>query len=550
MVKHRFAKPASKGSKDVGASAKALLAVHRHSKYWRCVIVHRIRVDMQRIIWFLVAILIGVHLTAPVIDPDLWWHIVVGRWILSHHDVPHVDYWNMFAHGNPWRAYSWSNEIIYAAVDAVWGLAGLAWLKMAIAVGLAFAFQYIFSVMSGSFFVGCLLGALTVSGFIEHYTLRPQAVSWLLFGGVLLVSDRCARLGVTKGRCIFLVLLGCCWANTHLSAIIGLAGAFLWARQDSWSEESYKRPFIVTVSFFAGTLFSPYLGGEWLTLISKSDHVIQFREIVEFAPASIRDRCVAFILFQVVLLTILCFKHRLLPSLSRMVLAIGCVLAGASIVKFVPFAIVCLSAILARWIYDYHRLEIGSKSDDLLLFGLNRMQIRFAELQARTLQGIGFFLVCLIIVNVGRYKREYIDKEQHPWNAVQFLKDKHLSFPVINPFGSGGFVMYQFSSPEGNPIERVSIDGRTNINPMMIWDAHKQSATGARAWKDFIDLVKPRTILWKEDQPFSSLLRLSSDWCEVFDGEGQRDKFSVFITRGEFEQRMEEFYSADCARHS
>ena len=501
---------------------------------------------MQRVIWFLVAILIGVHLTAPLVDPDLWWHIVVGLWILSHHEVPHVDYWNMFANGNPWRAYSWSSEVLYAAVEALWGLAGLAWLKMSIAVGLALAFQYVFSVLSGSYFIGCLLGALTVSGFIQHYTLRPQALSWLLFGGVLLVADRCARHGVSVGRCVLLALLGCCWANTHLSAIIGVAGAFLWARQDSWNEESYKRPLIVTVSFFLGTLFSPYLGGEWLTLITKSDHVIQFREINELAPISIQDRCAAFILFQVVLLTVLCFKHRLLPSLSRIVLAIGCVLAGASFVKFVPFAIVCLSAILARWIYDYHRLEVGPKPGDHLLFGLKKIQLRLGTLQARTLQGIGFLLICLIISNVVRYKRDYFDKELHPWNAVQFLKDKHLSFPVINPFGSGGFMMYQFSSPEGNPIERVSIDGRTNVNPKTIWDAHKHSVAGGRAWRDFIDLVKPKTIVWQEDRPFSSLIRLSADWCEVFDGATQRDKFSVFITREEFEQRVGEFQSTNC----
>lgn len=504
---------------------------------------------MQRVLWLLVAILIGVHLTAPLIDPDLWWHLVVGRWILSHHDIPHVDYWNMFAHGSPWRAYSWSSEVIYAVVEAWWGLLGLAWLKMAIAISLAVAFQSIFSALSGSCFIGCLLGVLTVSGFIEHYTLRPQALSWLFFGAVLLVADRCARLGVSARRCIFLAVLGSFWTNTHLSSIVGVFGVFLWALQDSWTEESYKRSLKVSVSFFLGTLLSPYLGGEWLTLMTKWDHVIQFREIVEFVPITIHDRCTGFILFQIVLLIVLCFKNRLLPSPSRMVLASGCIVVGASIAKFVPFAIICLSAILARWMNDYHRLAIRPDSDDKLLLGLNHLHMRLGKLQARTLQGIGFFLICLIISNVVRYKREYINTELHPWNAVQFLKDKHLSFPVLHPFGAGGFVMYQFSSSQGDPIERVSIDGRTNVNPQSVWNANKHAAIGGRGWRDVIDVVKPRTILWKEGQSFSSLLRLSGEWCEVVDGASQRDKFSVFITREEFEQRRPEFQAADCMRH-
>ena len=29
-------------------------------------------------------------------DPDIYWHIVVGRWILAHHAVPHADIFFLF----------------------------------------------------------------------------------------------------------------------------------------------------------------------------------------------------------------------------------------------------------------------------------------------------------------------------------------------------------------------------------------------------------------------------------------------------------------------
>ena len=46
------------------------------------------------------------HCFYPIEDPDLFWHIVIGRWILDHGAVPQVEYWNYFGLGQTFRAYS------------------------------------------------------------------------------------------------------------------------------------------------------------------------------------------------------------------------------------------------------------------------------------------------------------------------------------------------------------------------------------------------------------------------------------------------------------
>lgn len=45
-------------------------------------------------------------LFSPIEDPDLFWHIVIGRWILDHGAVPQVEHWNYFGLGQTFRAYS------------------------------------------------------------------------------------------------------------------------------------------------------------------------------------------------------------------------------------------------------------------------------------------------------------------------------------------------------------------------------------------------------------------------------------------------------------
>ena len=436
--------------------------------------------------------------------------------------------------------------MLYAVVESIWGLMGLAWLKMLLAIFMAITFQYAFSLMSGSYLIGCLLGVLTVSGFVQHFTLRPQCIAWLVFAGVLCAADRYCREKKGGRTPVVMAVLGCVWANTHLSAIVGVVGVFLWASQDHWSERVSKRPIIITGSFLLGTLISPYIGGEWLTLFLKTDHVFKFEEIAEFGRLTIGDRCAGILLFQIVLLVTLSYQNRILPSLSRIILAMGCILFGAFVVKFIPFAVICLSAMLARLFRDYKQSHAENNYHDKILLGLHLFERKLQSLQSKTLQSVGFFLVCIIIINCVRYSREPINREIAPWNAIEFVREKHLSFPVAHAFDVGGFMMYQMSAQDGSPRERVVIDGRTNVNSRDVWKSYTWARNGQRNWHDFLSTVKAKTVIWKENSPLSSLLRASMQWCEVSDGASQKDGFSVFISRDQFESRRAEFKSSDC----
>ncbi|MCB0360829.1 MAG: hypothetical protein KDD44_14370, partial [Bdellovibrionales bacterium] len=70
------------------------------------------------------------YLVSPLIDPDLWWHLTVGRWILAHQSLPIVDNWNRFALGHSWVAYSWSVEVLYAMAYRFAAEQGLVILKL------------------------------------------------------------------------------------------------------------------------------------------------------------------------------------------------------------------------------------------------------------------------------------------------------------------------------------------------------------------------------------------------------------------------------------
>ncbi len=50
-------------------------------------------------------------------DPDVWWHIRLGDWIIAHHQIPAGELFAYTAFGNPLVAHEWLSETIFAAVE-------------------------------------------------------------------------------------------------------------------------------------------------------------------------------------------------------------------------------------------------------------------------------------------------------------------------------------------------------------------------------------------------------------------------------------------------
>ena len=62
---------------------------------------------------------------AVMSDPDVWWHLRTGEWILEHHAVPQTDPFSIDGMGKPWQAYSWLFELVLLKLYRAGGLAGI-----------------------------------------------------------------------------------------------------------------------------------------------------------------------------------------------------------------------------------------------------------------------------------------------------------------------------------------------------------------------------------------------------------------------------------------
>jgi hypothetical protein len=59
------------------------------------------------------------------VDPDLWWHLRTGQWIMETGQIPHTDPFSFTRAGSPWVSHEWLSEVVFYEIWRHAGAAGL-----------------------------------------------------------------------------------------------------------------------------------------------------------------------------------------------------------------------------------------------------------------------------------------------------------------------------------------------------------------------------------------------------------------------------------------
>ena len=157
----------------------------------------------------------------PSSDPDTYWHLASGRWMLDHHAILRTDIFSSTAAGQPYSLGEWLGEVVLAVVFGAGQWAGLAVFR-----GLLVAFAGFFLVRvarrGGAPPIAALLVvALALVASKARWTDRPAIFSVVLFPVVLELLYS-ARAGSRRALLAipFLILV---WVNLHGGYAVGVA---------------------------------------------------------------------------------------------------------------------------------------------------------------------------------------------------------------------------------------------------------------------------------------------------------------------------------------
>jgi hypothetical protein len=206
-----------------------------------------------------------------LIDSDVYWHIVVGQWIVDHRAVPHVDPFSFTMRGAPWITSAWLSEILYWGAFKIAGWVGpviLAALSVAAAFFLLTRFLLrTLPTLPVMFLVGAGI-AMTA----PHMLARPHV---LIFPLLVLWAHAIVQ-AAEQGRApslAYLPLIGL-WANLHGSFTLGLALLAPFALEALWNAETSERRALAIQWFRFGLLA---LGAACITPYGPESVLVTFR---------------------------------------------------------------------------------------------------------------------------------------------------------------------------------------------------------------------------------------------------------------------------------
>ena len=151
-------------------------------------------------------------------DPDFWFHLKTGEYILTTGMIPRTEMFSFTFYGAPWLAHGWLAGAIFYGIYSRLGFNALIFI-FAVLVALAFWIAYKRS-NAHPFIAGfaTLLGVWTV---LPNIGVRPRVFTILLSSVYLAVLGRYARRGSAR-EIWWLVPLMVLWVNLHGGFFIGL----------------------------------------------------------------------------------------------------------------------------------------------------------------------------------------------------------------------------------------------------------------------------------------------------------------------------------------
>ncbi|HMD15418.1 MAG TPA: hypothetical protein VKH18_02030 [Terriglobales bacterium] len=448
-------------------------------------------------------------------DPDLWWHLRTGQWIVETGHVPHSDPFSFTRAGHAWVSHEWLSEvvfyelwkhagppalIVYSAMITTAGFLLLYlrcpgrphWAAAATALGaLASAPSWGARPQMFTFTLASLLLWLLEAG--EHrprllFWIPPLFLLWLnLHAGFALGPALLAAYGV--GLMIETALGGTPWPQARpmlLRVLLLLLACLALVPLNPSGAHLYRYPFDTLHSSGMRSLI-----GEWH---SPDFHAALYRP---------------FLLLWLLLLTALA-SSRSRPRARVIVLLILVSFAALDAVRHIPiFVLLAIPVIAAALPAVSHVLKSATRGAPVS----SRFQPFFNV-------GVVILIAVFALVKWGSLARnqDAREAEKFPQKAVAFLRADSHPNPRPQPqrlfvyYDWGGYAIWNLY-----PEYRVFADGRADLyGDDLLRQSIKTVLELRTGWRDVLDRWKVEVVLVPPSCAIAQALLLDANWHAAF----------------------------------
>ena len=473
------------------------------------------------------AILVGAvaTITQPFfVDPDVWWHIKQGAFILTTHHLPTKDIYSFTLDGHPWTAYEWLGDVLLAASYGLGGLRGLDVLLLVLGSAIVIALYTLASIRSGNSKAAFVATAATFVLATVSFNLRPQMLGYLFLILTLIVLER-FRQG--RRRAIWtLPILMLVWVNAHGSWIVGLGviGVYLASgllefhignvKALRWSFPDRLRLASVLILSACAALITPYG-----TALARYPFEVAFSlpmgvgNVLEWLPMPFNLVAGKVFLALLLVCVVLQVVHRFPWRCEELALfvfaaAVAC-MHRRFLLIFVPALIPILATILVRWVPRYERGKDRHILNAVAMAIILGLIIRYFPSQSELLQKVG---------------------KTYPVAAVEYLSHHSVPGPMYNTYGFGGYLILS-----RGPENKVFMDGRSELYERggVLRDYH-EIADIRPGVLSMLQKYGIQSCLLNHDEALATVLGALPEWQKVYE-----DSTSILFVRRNYSQSSE-----------
>jgi hypothetical protein len=407
--------------------------------------------DLPRLFTLAILLVLLIPAIQPVTDPDFWWHLTTGNWMLGHHDVPRHDLFTYTVPQNRWIAHEWLGEIMMAALFAV---GRLPLISLAFGAITAAGFILIFRAIDRrvNFVIAALALALGVAASNPIWGPRLQMVTFALAALTYLWIKRFCE---GQGRALYaLPLVMVLWVNLHGGFVIAYVflGVTLTAelikallkRPDALPGRRLQHLALILVGSIAAAILNPNGWDIYLYPFQTQLSGVQQKLIVEWFSPNFQLPEIRIFEGIIFLLLIGLALARRIELRQLLLLLTGLALALQSVRQLALFTIVAVPALADYWQQAWERIRII------------RMPRRPpASALTFTVNALVLLVLCATVAIaslpslVQRVDGKLIARD-FPVKAADFLAAHPAPGHMLNSYGWGGYLAYRLSP--GQPV--------------------------------------------------------------------------------------------------
>ena len=455
-----------------------------------------------------------------VIDPDVWWHLRTGQWIVQQHWVPYNDWFSSWGIGKPWFAYSWLFEVLIYGLVRHFGLIGLQIYVYTLMLAISGAFYALVRKFEYRLAHSIVFAAAGVFALAHMRTPRPWLFTILFFIIELniLVSVRRSR---KYGHLFLLVPLFVLWANLHIQFVYGLFVLGLAAldgpidrllhRQTTVDAVDRALPFdkmvLVIAACVLGTVVNPYHVRIYAIVLDTLRLGGLYQLISELAAMDFRSLPDWIVLSLAMAAVFALGRRRDLSSFWFLLMSVALFLSLRSqrdvwFVTTVAIAIISITRpIISTSVIDR----------------ISRAQIAVVVIASAAILGLA-----ILTYRVSNSTLAESVAREYPVAAANFIDTHELPGPLYNQFDWGGYLIWRL------PGLPVSIDGRSNLHDANRVRKSADVWNGKPDWDTDPELSAARIIVAERNLPLTQLLRLDGRFQNIYE-----DDISVVFVRSQ-----------------